>query len=178
MSLEAKVLEHDVAQNLRSCLPVDGKISEAIWRFLGKAGRGQSGDSCWNWAASLTQDGYGRFSYLGKQSLAHRFSYWLFVGDVPAGIKVCHTCDNPQCCNPGHLFLGTNADNLRDMAQKGRSTHGEKNPNRKLSESQIAAILADGRKHRDIADQYGVTRSQISHIKRGVSWKRFQGGAA
>lgn len=178
MSSEAKVLNHEAAQNLRSCLPVNGEISRAFERFMAKAGKVQPGDACWNWTAALTHDGYGRFSYLAKQVLAHRFSYWLFVGDVAADIKVCHTCDNPQCCNPRHLFLGTNADNLRDMAQKGRSTHGEKNPNRKLLEPQIVAILADDRKHRDIADQYGVSRAQISYIKRGDSWKRFQGSVA
>lgn len=175
MTFEAKVRTHEAAKNLRSCLPVSGEINEALGRFMEKAGRSESDDSCWEWTASLTHDGYGRFTYLAKQALAHRFSYWLFVGDISKEIKVCHTCDNPKCCNPKHLFLGTNADNLRDMAEKGRSTHGEKNPNRKLASSQIMEILNDDRKHGKIAEQYGVTRSQISGIKRGTSWTRLQG---
>jgi hypothetical protein len=177
MSFEAQDRIPEAVKNLRSDLDADEALMAALTRFMAKAKK-SSETECWNWSASLTHDGYGRFTYKGKQHLAHRFSHEVFVGEVSADIKVCHTCDNPACCNPKHLFLGTNADNLRDMANKGRSTHGEKNPNRKLSKDQVIAIVADTRKHRLIAEDYGVTRSQISYIKRGESWTRLQGEKA
>jgi DNA-binding transcriptional regulator YiaG len=75
--------------------------------------------------------------------------------------------------NPQHLFLGTNTDNLRDMAAKNRSTHGEKNKGAKLTESQVAAIRATvGQTHQQIADAFGVSRVTIKRIKRRRTWTR------
>jgi hypothetical protein len=76
--------------------------------------------SCWLWTRGKTSDGYGTFRVNGKPELAHRFSYRTHNGMIPSGILVCHTCDETRCVNPDHLFLGTQNDNMKDMAAKGR----------------------------------------------------------
>jgi len=77
-------------------------------------------DDCWEWGGSPGQDGYGVVSWGGSQYRAHRVSYELHVGPVPEGLVVRHACDNPPCVNPAHLLPGTQADNVRDMYERGR----------------------------------------------------------
>lgn len=76
-------------------------------------------DDCWNWRSS-TSRGYGRFMLSGKRIYAHRFAWQITNGPIPDNLDVLHRCDNPRCCNPSHLFPGTQADNNRDKMQKGR----------------------------------------------------------
>lgn len=82
-------------------------------------------DDCWEWTASRDQDGYGRFQYPGPDGQihirAHRWTYLRFVGPIPDAMEVCHSCDNPPCVNPAHLWLGTNIDNDADKRRKGRA---------------------------------------------------------
>lgn len=83
--------------------------------------RVQKTDDCWLWTGSTDKDGYGWFWVDGKTATAHRFSYALHNdGAIPDGLYVCHSCDNPPCVNPDHLWLGTNQDNMDDCARKGR----------------------------------------------------------
>ena len=87
-------------------------------------------DACHLWTAQLDKDGYGQFSIAGVNKFqAHRLAYEFFVGPIPAGKIVMHTCDRPRCVNPDHLRVGTQADNMRDKMQKGRWRGGRKKKN-------------------------------------------------
>ncbi len=89
-----------------------------FWRYVEQPEIG-----CWEWQRG-TRGGYGRVRYRGKQLRTHRLAWYLAVGEIPAGFLVLHTCDNPLCCNPVHLWLGTNRDNLQDAGAKGRLGFG------------------------------------------------------
>lgn len=96
-------------------------------RFWPKVDASGGDNSCWTWRASKHTNGYGQIGSggRGRPLLSHRVSWQLTNGDIPAGMVVCHKCDNPLCCNPAHLFLGTQADNLKDMTDKGRRCSGQ-----------------------------------------------------
>lgn len=156
-----------------------GVIAPAVVeRFWSKVDT--SGD-CWPWRGGRDEDGYGQFSVNGRNVRAHRFSYELVVGPVPDGFQVCHRCDNPPCVRPSDLFLGTNAENLADMASKGRARVGDRrrtgaaNPRAKLTEEQVREIrlryAAGGVSQDALAAGYGVSQVAVSHIVRGLTWK-------
>ena len=88
----------------------------------------QKTDGCWTWTGAKHPFGHGLFTWEGRGQYTHRISWQIHFGEIPEGMYVCHSCDNPPCVNPAHLWLGTCADNLRDMVAKGR--HGR--PNAKL----------------------------------------------
>lgn len=127
---------------------------------------------CWLWQKNKDRKGYGRLSS-GTLNKAHRIAYKLFVGPI-GGAHVCHHCDTPACVNPAHLFLGTNAENTRDAASKGRlpghSSPGESNPNARLTLSQVADIRQSTERSIILAKQYGVSRRQIWLIRAGRGW--------
>jgi hypothetical protein len=101
--------------------------------------------------------------------LAHRVSFDLFVGDI-GDLDVLHKCDNPECTNPDHLFLGTHADNMRDASQKGRMCRGEARANSKLTESDVYEIKASSKLQKELSKLYGVHQSIISRVKNGHRW--------
>jgi len=94
------------------------------FNFLKKFIQG-SPNECWEWSAGKFKQGYGAFGIDKKMVNTHRVAYELFVGPIPEGLCVLHTCDNPSCVNPNHLFLGTQKDNIQDMVKKGRCYKGE-----------------------------------------------------
>jgi hypothetical protein len=118
-----------------------------------------SSDRCWEWSASKKERGYGRLGINGNgdQVVSHRVSWTIHYGEIPDGLHVLHHCDNPSCVNPSHLFLGTHADNMNDMAKKHRAVghRGESNSNSKLKENEVIEI----RKIYDLNEhKYGLTK--------------------
>jgi hypothetical protein len=115
--------------------------------------------------------GYGVAFFKRQQIRAHRLSWQIHHGDIPPNAFVCHTCDNPACVNPKHLFLGSAADNSADMVRKGRSAKGARVASSKLQESDVLKIRSDNRSSTQIAKDYGVSGSMIRSIKRRQWWK-------
>ena len=131
---------------------------------------------CWVWKASFMKTGYGQFNPRnGKTVTAHRFSYQLHKGEIPKGLFVCHTCDNRACVNPKHLWLGTNAENLKDMREKGRAKYnppiGERNHSAKITEKQAAEIFKSKLPVRKLAERFKLSEAAIHAIQTGKTWK-------
>ena len=143
------------------------QISMARKRFLGKVRREYS---CWRWTACVTSSGYGRFSLWGRAAWAHRAAWALFKGSIPPKMNVLHKCDVTQCVNPRHLFLGTQADNVKDAIEKERHAYGERCGQAKLREADVLKIRKDKRSHKHIARIYGVSKSLISMVKAKTVW--------
>ena len=138
-------------------------------RFLSHVKKGKS---CWLWTASQ-RSGYGVFAVNhGNNKKAHRVSYLLFVGKIPAGKFVCHKCDNPLCVNPAHLWLGSHLENMRDMYSKKRNIpkKGEANGRSKLTERQVKMIRNSPERLLPLSRRFGVSMTVISQIKRKKLW--------
>ena len=128
---------------------------------------------CWEWQLSCGRGGYGAAAggRSGAREKAHRKAYNAFVGPIPDGLCVLHKCDNPKCCCPDHLFLGTQADNMRDKSAKARQARGEKNGGAKLTADKVEAIRTDKRTLREIASEHQISIKQAHRIRRGENWK-------
>ena len=138
-------------------------LSERFWLYVK---RGRDND-CWLWTGSK-RGAYGKIKNSRKSLLSHRVSYELHFGVIPNGMLVCHRCDIPGCVNPNHLFLGTQADNVRDMRAKGRAVDHP----RKLSDSDVLEIIRRrlaGERGYLVAASFGVSDCVVSEIFRGKS---------
>jgi hypothetical protein len=145
-------------------------------RFWAKVKRGEG---CWEWQGARNRSGYGLFQ-LGRRNggstLAHRVAWWLHHGTPPdVDVHVCHHCDNPPCCNPAHLFLGTDADNHADKVAKGRQTRGEQIIFAKLTEARVREarrLFATGTHTlADLAERYGVVPATVRRAVEGETWR-------
>lgn len=137
---------------------------------------------CWNWTDGLFSNGYGQFRMGKKKVRAHRAMYDLMHGSIPEGKCVLHCCDNPKCCNPAHLLLGSDKDNAVDRQMKGRgasgpdprkASHGESNAAAKVdydSILEIRRLRTCGFTYQQLSVRFGISKSQIGNICRGESW--------
>lgn len=166
-----------VIKNYREIPPITAFTSQSLsrrifrrfWRTVSKS-RG-----CWEWTARKSPTGYGMFHMLGKDYRAHRVSWWLEHGQLPADLGVLHKCDNPACIRPSHLVLGTQQDNIRDMEAKNRGVHviGTRHGRARLDPEKVRAIRSTPLQHGSmtrLARLYGVSYHAIRAVIDGTYW--------
>ena len=147
--------------------------SSILSRFWAKVDR-RSADECWLWLGERNKQGYGRFTIPGRNRMAASRALWMLTKGDPGELFVCHSCDNPPCCNPSHLFVGTALDNTTDMIRKGRNCKGEATPSSKLTEQAVREIKASQEPHRKIARRYGVSERAIRFLRGGETWAHIE----
>jgi hypothetical protein len=153
------------------------RVDAVARRFWAKVHVGDP-DQCWEWQGAVNNTGYGIIGINSKSQLAHRTSFALRIGD-PAGLLICHTCDNRKCVNPHHLYGGTHQDNANDRVRRGRSFSpiGEKANRSKLTREQVEQIrcryAAGGVSQDALAAEYGVTQPSVSAIILRKTWNHF-----
>lgn len=141
-------------------------------RLAARTDRSAGPDGCWPWLGILNNKGYGRIYDRGRQELAHRAAYRDAVGPISGGLNVLHRCGNPPCVNPRHFFLGTKADNSRDMVAKGRhGSHVVLNP---ALVAQIRDLAAQGLRPTAIGRRLAVSRYAVADVVRGRTWRSIQ----
>jgi HNH endonuclease/Helix-turn-helix domain len=151
-------------------------LAEAEAHFWAKVNKT---DGCWLWTGAKHTDGYGIVIRSRKNWLAHRYAFTLTYGPIPDGLVVCHACDVRPCVRPDHLALGTQIDNMTDMAQKGRARmvreqRGEANKGARLTDDrvrEIRALYAQGRTLDDLGRRYSVNPATIWHVVHRRTWR-------
>ena len=134
---------------------------------------------CWIWTGASI-GGYGRATVGRRSRWVHHVSYEKYVGPIAAGLLVLHRCDVPLCCNPDHLFLGTQKENIADCILKGRrgktgvSLPGTKNPAAKINDDDVRAIRASTLTLRELSERYGISKARLSLIRRGEAWTHLE----
>lgn len=129
--------------------------------------------TCWEWTKSLSNNGYAQIRVgrpgNGPVWLVHRWAYQHFVGPIPEGMMVLHRCDNRKCSNPEHLYVGTQADNMRDRSERHPNARGYKRPfvprKYKLTDDQVRAIRIDVRPNHIVAVAFNVSENHVSNIR-------------
>lgn len=156
-------------------------------RFWSKVDRSAGPNGCWPWTARLDEDGYGEVyiskaersaghPFRGSHVGSHRVAWWLDRGSIGA-LWVLHTCHNRACCNVAHLYLGTHADNMRDMVEAGRQAKGERNGFSRLKTWQVKILRETrtrGESLRPLARQWGLSNSAVEQAANGVHWKHIR----
>lgn len=154
----------------RNIVPIEKEIE----RFLSRVPVGDN-YQCWEWTGRRNEDGYGMFDFQNTGGYAHRYMWKLHNGEIPDGLVVCHKCDNPPCCNPSHLFLGTVQDNISDRDRKGRTAkhRGVDNGRAVLDENgarKIKRLRNLGHTYKDISAMMEVSVGCVNHILNGRHW--------
>ena len=148
-------------------------IEERFWEKIDRSG---GHDACWEFQGARHTFGYGKIGVAGGHPQdAHRLAWQFTHGDIPEGMEVCHQCDNPPCCNPAHLFLGTRKENAHDAMRKGRTTIGERNPMAKLTWESVAEIRerhAAGESRKSLAERFAVSPGTIWLVCTRRIWNR------
>jgi hypothetical protein len=150
-----------------------------FWKLVAK--RPDDLDACWIWLGRKPQK-YGRFRFNGLEYQAHRLAYFFSKGPIPYGLCVCHHCDNPPCCNPDHLFIGTKTDNTLDCVNKNRHSRGEIHGKTPLTEDDVRTIRKVYRFSKGgrngapnstpkLAERFGVSPQSIWAIVHRKSWR-------
>ncbi len=145
-------------------------------RLWSRVARGKPG-ACWVWSGARDPFGYGRIGLTGsrRSTLTHRAAWMVAYGDIPDGQCVCHRCDNPPCCNPGHLFLGSRDDNNKDAKAKGRMRgpylKGERHGRHLLTDEAVLAIRSGGLTLHQAMSTFGVKRSAYYMARSGANWR-------
>lgn len=166
----------------RSCghkMAHEKRALQKITNFWSGVSGKNNADQCWFWERSTNKCGYGTFGFMGKPWLAHRFAYTVAKADIPEGMCVCHSCDNPPCCNPAHLWLGTPLQNTQDAGAKLRlrKAAGEASGTAKLTEQDVLSIrrrFAAGDKRSVIAVDLNMSWAAIDCIARRVTWRHLE----
>jgi hypothetical protein len=155
----------------------DEALLDRFWKKVDIGSR----DECWEWMSHRKRSGYGQFTLRnGVFMTANRIALALSIGrPLVAGECACHTCDNPPCCNPAHLFAGTVSDNIRDCVSKGRKNPaiGERTGSAKLTESEVRAILSEPARFglaAELARKHGVSHTTIRKIRSRQKWAHVQ----
>jgi len=145
------------------------RISPLV-RFLDKVTKT---DGCWNWTGSLHSNGYGHLFVDGRLVYAHRFSYAQYVGPIPDGLNVLHTCDNPACVKPSHLYAGSQKQNGLDASARARMPRGIGHHAVKLTPIAVREIraLAGSIPQTAIAKRFGVCQQTVCDIVRRRYWR-------
>ena len=151
---------------------------DVIDRFWSKVEYPGNDQDCWEWQAGKDKNGYGAFAeHMGYSPIgAHRLSWEYYNGNIPNNMLICHTCDNPPCVNPDHLFLATNIENMLDMKQKGRAARGSNNGNSKLTEIEVLDILTGIHNTtytsiKDIQLKFKISKHTIYQLLDGKIWQ-------
>ena len=158
----ATTLGNHVRYNKCGVTPAD-----LFWMKVDKHGP----NGCWVWTGYRQKFGHGWTRY----GLAHRYAWTLLRGEIPAGKFLCHTCDNPPCVNPDHLYVGDRLDNQGDMKRRGRSTFGERNPKAKMTAAQVIEMRRlrseEGLTLRELSERFPITETVVQQICAGKKWK-------
>jgi hypothetical protein len=131
---------------------------------------------CWNWTASVDRYGYGKVKIAGVVYISHRIAFEISFGDFDKSMHVLHSCDNPKCCNPAHLHLGTHSQNMKEMNSRGRNSYGKgitrkRNKINKQVANQIRIDFKTGVSKHFLAKKYSLSCIHIRSIINMQCWK-------
>jgi len=171
-------VNREFIENIIKIIPKEiyNKNEKLVKRFFSKVDI-KGDDECWNWLVHKNSDGYGTFKYNYTSIPAHRMLWLIFNNEIPEKMYVLHTCDNPSCCNPKHLFLGTQKDNMIDMVNKGRNCNlkGEEHGGSKFTWKQVNEIrklyLTCNYTQKQLSLMYNSSGGNIDSILNNKTWK-------